>query len=191
MKNSSTASPPNRPRKTRLRRLTGRSRTKVAPAAATEIAPTRKRMKATSLPGDIETVVVNNEKEALLLENNLIKRHQPRYNVKLVDDKNYLVLRLDPQARYPRLEVTRRIGTDGARYFGPYHSATSCRQTLHVVNRHFKLRTCSDQVLDSRKRPCLQYQIKRCDAPCAFPIPAEEYGKQVHDVALFLEGKDD
>jgi excinuclease ABC subunit C len=143
------------------------------------------------LLGDIETVVVNNEKEALLLENNLIKQHQPRFNVKLVDDKNYLVLRLDPRARYPRLEVTRRIGKDGARYFGPYHSATSCRQTLQVVNRHFKLRTCTDHVLNSRKRPCLQYQIKRCDAPCVFPIPDEEYGKQVQDVALFLDGKDD
>jgi excinuclease ABC subunit C len=141
--------------------------------------------------GDIETVIVNNEKEALLLENNLIKQHQPRFNVKLVDDKNYLVLRLDPKARYPRLEVTRRIGKDGAKYFGPYHSATSCRQTLAVVNRHFKLRTCTDHVLNSRKRPCLQYQIKRCDAPCVYPIPEEEYGKQVQDVALFLEGKDD
>jgi excinuclease ABC subunit C len=143
------------------------------------------------LLGDIETVIVNNEKEALLLENNLIKQHQPRFNVKLVDDKNYLVLRLDPKARYPRLEVTRRIGKDGAKYFGPYHSATSCRQTLQVVNRHFKLRTCTDHVLNSRKRPCLQYQIKRCDAPCVYPIPEEEYGKQVQDVALFLEGKDD
>ena len=142
------------------------------------------------LLGDIETVVTNNEKEALLLENNLIKQHQPRFNVKLVDDKNYLVLRLDPKARYPRLEVTRKLGKDGARYFGPYHSATSCRQTLAVVNRHFKLRTCTDHVLNSRKRPCLQYQIKRCDAPCVFPIPEEEYGKQVQDVALFLEGKD-
>ena len=142
------------------------------------------------LLGDIETVVVNNEKEALLLENNLIKQHQPRFNVKLVDDKNYLVLRLDPRARYPRLEVTRRIGSDGARYFGPYHSATSCRQTLHVVNRHFKLRTCSDQVLASRKRPCLQYQIKRCDAPCVYPVAEEEYAEQVRDVALFLDGKD-
>lgn len=141
--------------------------------------------------GDIETVVVNNEKEALLLENNLIKQHQPRFNVKLADDKNFLVLRLDPKARYPRLEVTRRIGTDGAKYFGPYHSATSCRATLAVVNRHFKLRTCTDHVLNSRKRPCLQYQIKRCDAPCVYPIPDEEYGKQVQDVALFLEGKDD
>ena len=143
------------------------------------------------LLGDIETVVTNNEKEALLLENNLIKQHQPRFNVKLVDDKNYLVLRLDPKARYPRLEVTRRLGKDGAKYFGPYHSATSCRSTLAVVNRHFKLRTCTDSVLNSRKRPCLQYQIKRCDAPCVYPIPEEEYGKQVQDVALFLEGKDD
>ena len=142
------------------------------------------------LLGDIETIVTNNEKEALLLENNLIKQHQPRFNVKLVDDKNYLVLRLDPKARYPRLEVTRRIKKDGAQYFGPYHSASSCRATLAVVNRHFKLRTCTDHVLNSRRRPCLQYQIKRCDAPCVYPIPEEEYGKQVQDVALFLEGKD-
>ena len=141
--------------------------------------------------GDIETVIVNNEKEALLLENNLIKQHQPRFNVKLADDKNFLVLRLDPKARFPRLEVTRRIGQDGAKYFGPYHSATSCRATLAVVNRHFKLRTCTDHVLNSRKRPCLQYQIKRCDAPCVFPVTDEEYGKQVQDVALFLDGKDD
>ncbi len=143
------------------------------------------------LLGDIETVVTNNEKEALLLENNLIKQHQPRFNVKLVDDKNYLVLRLDPKARYPRLEVTRRIGADSAKYFGPYHSATSCRATLAMVNRHFKLRTCTDHVLNSRRRPCLQFQIKRCDAPCVFPIPQDEYGKQVQDVALFLEGKDE
>ncbi|MGZ3441918.1 MAG: excinuclease ABC subunit UvrC, partial [Polyangia bacterium] len=141
--------------------------------------------------GDIETVIVNNEKEALLLENNLIKQHQPRFNVKLADDKNFLVLRLDPKAHFPRLEVTRRIGQDGAKYFGPYHSATSCRATLAVVNRHFKLRTCTDHVLNSRKRPCLQYQIKRCDAPCVYPITDEEYGKQVQDVALFLDGKDD
>ncbi|MFO0573687.1 MAG: excinuclease ABC subunit UvrC [Polyangia bacterium] len=141
--------------------------------------------------GDIETVVTDNEKEALLLENNLIKQHKPRFNVKLVDDKSYLVLRLDPRARYPRLEVGRRMRGDGARYFGPYHSATGCRQTLKVVNRHFKLRTCTDQVLNSRKRPCLQYQIKRCDAPCVFDVPAEQYAEQVRDVALFLEGKDD
>lgn len=141
------------------------------------------------LLGDIETMVTNNEKEALLLENILIKRHKPRFNVKLVDDKNYLALRLDPKARYPRLEVVRRIRDDGARYFGPYHSAGACRQTLQVVNRHFKLRTCTDHVLNSRSRPCLQYQIKRCEAPCVFPLPPSQYGEQVRDVGLFLDGK--
>ena len=143
------------------------------------------------LLGDIETVVTNNEKEALLLENNLIKQYQPRFNVKLVDDKNYLVLRLDTKARFPRLEVVRRLGKDGARYFGPYHSAGACRSTLAVVNRHFKLRTCSDTVMNSRRRPCLQYQIKRCDAPCVYDISVDEYQKQVQDVGLFLEGKDE
>ncbi len=142
------------------------------------------------LLSDVETVVTNNEKEALLLENNLIKKHQPRFNVNLRDDKNYLVLRLDPRLDYPRLEVVRRIGTDGARYFGPYHSATSARETLTVVNRHFKLRTCSDHVMASRRRPCLQYQIKRCDAPCVFPVDKQAYAEQVRDVSLFLEGKD-
>lgn len=143
------------------------------------------------LLGDIETVVTNNEKEALLLENNLIKQHQPKFNVKLVDDKNYLVLRIDTKARYPRLEVVRKLGKDSARYFGPYHSASSCRATLAVVNRHFKLRTCSDTVMASRRRPCLQYQIKRCDAPCVIDVPTDEYHKQVQDVGLFLEGKDE
>jgi excinuclease ABC subunit C len=119
---------------------------------------------------DIETVVTSNEKEALLLENTLIKRHQPRFNVKLTDDKNFLVLRLDPEGEWPRLEVTRRLGDDGAYYFGPYHSATSCREALRVVNRHFQLRTCTDHVLHNRKRPCLQYQIKRCPAPCVLPV---------------------
>ena len=142
--------------------------------------------------GDIETVIVNNEKEALLLENNLIKQHQPRFNVKLVDDKNYLVLRLDPKARYPRLEVTRRIGNDGAKYFGPYHSATSCRADargrqppLQAAHLH------RSRAATRASGPCLQYQIKRCDAPCVYPITDEEYGKQVQDVALFLDGKDD
>src|SRR3954463_10863121 len=140
---------------------------------------------------DIETVVTSNEKEALLLENTLIKKHQPRFNVKLTDDKNFLVLRLDPKAEWPRLEVGRRIREDGAYYFGPYHSATSAREALRVVNRHFQLRTCTDHVLHNRRRPCLQYQIKRCPAPCVLPVPPEEYGDQVRDVRLFLEGKND
>ena len=140
---------------------------------------------------DIETVVTGNEKEALLLENNLIKRHQPRFNVKLTDDKNYLVLRLDPRAPWPRLEVVRKIANDGAYYYGPYHSATSCREALRVVNRHFQLRICTDHTLSSRKRPCLQYQIKRCLAPCVHKVAVEDYAEQVRFVGLFLEGKSD
>ena len=138
---------------------------------------------------DIETVITSSEKEALLLENNLIKQHKPRFNVRLIDDKNYLVLRLDAKARYPRLEVTRKIREDGARYFGPYHSARACRQTLEVIGRHFRLRTCTDQVMNGRRRPCLEHQIKRCDAPCVLPVPPSQYAEQVRDVALFLEHK--
>jgi excinuclease ABC subunit C len=140
---------------------------------------------------DIETVITSNEKEALLLENTLIKRHQPRFNVNLKDDKNFLVLRLDPEAAWPRLEVTRRLGDDGAYYFGPYHSASSCREALRAVNRHFQLRTCTDHVLQNRRRPCLQYQIKRCPAPCVLPVSRGAYGEQVRDVRLFLTGKSD
>ncbi len=101
--------------------------------------------------GDLETVVTGNEKEAAILENDLIKQHQPRFNVKLRDDKDFLCLRLDPQKDWPRLETVRRPSADGARYFGPYHSATSARRTLHLVNKHFQLRTCTDAELASRQ----------------------------------------
>ncbi|MBL8944562.1 MAG: excinuclease ABC subunit UvrC [Myxococcales bacterium] len=141
------------------------------------------------LVGDIETVVVANEKEALLLENNLIKEQRPRFNVKLRDDANYLVLRLDPKSKWPRLELVRHVGHDGAWFFGPYHSARSVRATLRVVNRHFKLRTCTDFVLGHRTRPCLQYQIGRCPAPCVHDVDAAAYGDQVGDVRLFLSGR--
>jgi excinuclease ABC subunit C len=141
------------------------------------------------LLGDVETVVVTNEKEALLLENELIKRHQPRFNVLLKDDKNYICLRLDHAQDYPRLEVVRHFERDGAQYFGPYASASSIRETLRTVNRYFQLRTCSDHVLANRRRPCLLYQIGRCPAPCVHPVPGEEYHRNVREVALFLDGR--
>jgi len=140
---------------------------------------------------DIDTVVTSNEKEALLLENTLIKRHQPRFNVKLTDDKNFLSLRLDPRGEWPRLEVVRRMADDGAWYFGPYHSAGACREALRVVNRHFRLRTCTNHVLHHRSRPCLQCQINRCLGPCCVPVSRDDYAEQVRDVRLFLEGKND
>jgi excinuclease ABC subunit C len=139
--------------------------------------------------GDIETVVTNNAKEALLLENNLIKEHRPRFNVKLRDDSNYLVLRLDPRERWPRLTLVRGIAHDGAHYFGPYHSARSARATLRVVNRHFRLRTCTDYVLERRSRPCLQYQIGRCPAPCVHEVDEGSYEAQVKAVTQFLSGR--
>ncbi len=141
------------------------------------------------LLGDIETVVTSNDKEALLLENNLIKRHRPRFNVKLRDDKQFLVLRLDPKAKWPRLELVRRMRQDGAHYFGPYHSANSARHTLRVVNRYFKLRTCTDYTLAHRSRPCLQHQIGRCPAPCVYPVEPAAYHVQVKNVGLFLDGR--
>ena len=140
---------------------------------------------------DLETVVTESEKEAAVLENELIKQHQPRFNVKLRDDKDFLCLRLDVNKPWPRIETVRRPSPDGARYFGPYHSATSARRTLHLVNKHFQLRTCSDAELASRRRPCLQYQIKRCPAPCVIDIDKAWYGEQVRSVALFLEGRHD
>ncbi len=143
--------------------------------------------------GDLETIVAANEKEATILENNLIKEHRPRYNVKLRDDKDFITLRLgkmEPSV-WPRLEVVRRPTPDGAMYFGPYHSATAARRTLHLVNKHFQLRTCSDTEFAARKRPCLQHQIKRCPAPCVLDVDRRWYDEQVDAVAKFLEGRHD
>ncbi len=140
---------------------------------------------------DIETVVTSTAKEAAILENSLIKQYQPRYNVKLRDDKEFLNLRLDTTHPWPRLDVVRRPANDGARYFGPFHTATSARRSLHLVNKHFQLRTCTDQELTSRSRPCLQHQIKRCAAPCVYPVDKGWYADQVRAVELFLAGRHD
>jgi excinuclease ABC subunit C len=141
--------------------------------------------------GDIDVIITESEKEAMILENTLIKQHQPRFNVKLKDDKNFLSLRIDNDAEWPRVQVVRRQKKDRARYFGPYHTAKSIRRTLNVLNRHFQLRTCPDNVLNNRTRPCLQYQIKRCPGPCVFDIDRDEYMGHVEDAILFLEGRGD
>ncbi|MBS2027288.1 MAG: excinuclease ABC subunit UvrC [Deltaproteobacteria bacterium] len=143
------------------------------------------------LLGDLEVVVVSNEKEALLLENELIKKHQPRFNVLLRDDKNFICLRLDLSQPYPRLEIQRRIADDGARYFGPYHSAQSIRHTLRLVNRGFHLRSCRDRAFERRmagkERPSLLCQLNQC--PCWTKLTAEQYRPAVDEAVLFLEGK--
>jgi excinuclease ABC subunit C len=140
---------------------------------------------------DLETIVTASEKEAAILEDSLIKQYQPRYNVKLRDDKSYLSLRIDESHAWPRVDIVRRPSADGARYFGPYHSATAARRTLHLVNKHFQLRTCTDPEFAARKRPCLQFQIRRCLAPCVYEVDPAWYRDQVRAVELFLDGRHD
>jgi excinuclease ABC subunit C len=140
---------------------------------------------------DLETIVTATEKEAAVLENSLIKERKPRYNVKLRDDKEFLSLRLSLEHAFPRLELVRKPKKDGASYYGPYHSTTAARRTLNLVEKHFKLRTCTDRELGQRKRPCLEYQIQRCLAPCVLDIDQDLYKQQVRAVGLFLDGRHD
>lgn len=137
----------------------------------------------------IETLVTKNEKEALLLENTLIKKYQPRYNIFLKDDKSYLSIKLDVKHDFPRISVTRHLKKDGSLYFGPYTSAFKAREVIDFVERHFKLRNCSDHEFANRSRPCLQYQIKRCDAPCMDYVSKQQYQNLVDQVVLFLQNK--
>jgi excinuclease ABC subunit C len=140
---------------------------------------------------DLEYVVTATEKEALLLEASLIKKHRPRYNVILRDDKNYPALRIDPREEFPRIEVVRRFQKDGALCFGPYPSSYAVRETLKLLNRLFPLRHCKGRRLIPRERPCLNYSMGRCLGACAGKISREEYRKMVDEVILFLQGKTD
>src|SRR6267154_45071 len=137
---------------------------------------------------DFDTIVTASEKEALILENNLIKQYKPRYNIRLKDDKSYLSAKVTNHA-WPRITVTRRIVKDGGRYFGPFGSADGLRETIDVIRKVFPLRTCSDTVFRNRSRPCLEYQIKRCLGPCCLPVDRAEYGRHLHAAQMLLEGK--
>jgi excinuclease ABC subunit C len=139
--------------------------------------------------GDIDVLVTSNDKEALILENNLIKQYKPRYNIRLKDDKSYLSIKVTTQHRWPRILATRRIVKDGNRYFGPFSSAIAARETIDILEKHFLLRNCTDNNFKNRSRPCLQYQIKRCMGPCVLPVDPAEYREQVRQAILFLEGK--
>lgn len=141
---------------------------------------------------DVEVVVTKSVKEALLLENQLIKKHKPRFNVRLRDDKNYLGLRIEPSLPYARFTETRRFLRDGAVYFGPYTSSGSLRETLGALQKIFPLRTCSDSVMKSyrrRGRPCLEHSVGRCAAPCVDKIRPEAYRELVDGAILFLRGR--
>ena len=137
----------------------------------------------------IDFLVTATEKEALLLENSLIKQHRPRYNVRLKDDKTYVSLRLNVQHDFPRITVVHRYKKDGAKYFGPFSSAQAVRETVRQIHRVFRLRTCTDSVLHNRTRPCLYYQMKQCDAPCVGYIQRDEYHTIVEQVGMALEGR--
>ncbi len=138
---------------------------------------------------DIGFIITDTEKEALILEINLIKEHRPRYNVDFRDDKAYFNIRLDPAALFPRFQLVRRSRKDGARYFGPYPSSSSAKETLYFLQSVFPLRTCPDGELKRRTRPCLEYEIGRCAAPCVGLIDTDAYGRLVRDGLAFLEGK--
>ncbi len=138
---------------------------------------------------DVDYLVTESEKEALILENNLIKKHKPRYNVKIKDDKNYPCLRLTVEEPFPRLMIVRRIKRDGSLYFGPYPSALSVRNTLKLIYKLFPLRGCTDTKFKNRSRPCINYQMGRCLAPCVEKVHTQTYGEVVKEVRLFLQGK--
>jgi len=139
---------------------------------------------------DLETIIVPDEAQALLLENNLIKEHQPRFNIRLRDDKSYPRIAVTVAEPFPRVLVVRRIQLEGARYFGPYTDVGTLRQTLGIIRRLFTVRSCHyDLPGDAPARPCLDYHIERCRAPCVGYQSQADYRLMIDDVLLFLEGK--
>jgi excinuclease ABC subunit C len=138
---------------------------------------------------DFETIITRTEKEALILESNLIKRHRPRYNVVLKDDKRYPSLRLDPGENFPRFTIARKIGEDDALYFGPFASAHAVRETLGIITKTFKLRKCKASEFRIRTRPCLHCQMNGCLAPCCRDVDPHVYQEQVQEAVLFLKGR--
>ncbi len=138
---------------------------------------------------DLEFFVTNSEQEALILENNLIKRYRPHYNVRLKDDKTFPYLKINLNEDWPRVYITRRLEENGARYFGPFASAKSVRQTVKVLKGIFPFRTCSRTITGRDPRPCLEYYIHHCVAPCIGVVSKQEYAGVIKQVILFLEGK--
>ncbi|MGD2030285.1 MAG: excinuclease ABC subunit UvrC, partial [Desulfobacterales bacterium] len=138
---------------------------------------------------NFETIITDTEKEALILESNLIKRYRPRYNVILKDDKRYPCLRLNLAHPYPNLTVVRKIKKDGDLYFGPFASSAAVRETLKIIHKTFKLRKCKTKDFKNRSRPCINYQMGACLGPCCFDVDKNRYQEIVKEVTLFLNGK--
>ena len=152
-----------------------------------DLAPTARAMVARI--ADVDYIVTASEREALLLENNLIKEHRPRHNIKLRDDKQYLYLKIGMQQRYPRVYTARQVAPDGARYFGPYTNAQALRDTIKSLQRLFQFRTCSLDLEKVYKRPCLLYHIKRCTGPCIRTVTEQDYARSIQQLIAFVEGK--
>ncbi len=138
---------------------------------------------------DIETIITETEQEALLLESTLIKKHKPKYNIVLKDDKRYKILKLDLKEDYPYIQVVRKIENDKALYFGPYTSGGDLTRTIKIINKTFKLRKCRSKNFRSRTRPCLNYQIGTCLGPCCLKVDKKTYMEIVDEVKMFLKGK--
>lgn len=139
---------------------------------------------------EIDYILTKTEVEAFLLEASLIKKHRPRYNIRLKDDKSYPYIKLSWKDDYPRLYLARKVKRDGSLYFGPYTSGGAVFETIRFLNRTFKVRDCTDSMFKTRKRPCMTYQIGRCRAPCVGLVTAEEYREDVRGAKDFLKGYD-
>lgn len=153
------------------------------------LSPSPKLQRLINKISDFEFIVTDSEQEALILECNLIKRYRPRYNIRLKDDKAFPYLKINLSEEWPRVSITRRLEEDGSRYFGPFASAGSVRQTLKLIKKVFPFRSCNKAITGNDNRPCLNYYIHRCLGPCIGVVTKEEYAEIINQVILFLEGK--
>ena len=138
---------------------------------------------------DIDFILTGSEREAAFLENNYVQQHQPRFNLRLKDDKSFPYLKITAGEEFPGIYFSRRVEPDGARYFGPFSPAHRARTSIHLVNRHFRVRGCEEAVFKGRKRPCLEYELHLCSAPCVGLVSGPEYREDVENACLFLEGR--
>lgn len=138
---------------------------------------------------DIDYILTGSEKEAAFLENNYVQQHQPRFNLRLKDDKSFPYLKVTTGEAWPGVYFSRKVEPDGSRYFGPYSPAGRARSSIHLVNKHFGVRGCEDAVFRNRKRPCLEYELKLCSAPCVGCVSEADYRESVENACLFLEGR--
>ncbi|MGB8952486.1 MAG: excinuclease ABC subunit UvrC [Candidatus Aminicenantales bacterium] len=138
---------------------------------------------------DIDYILTDSEREAAFLENNFIRQFQPKFNLRLKDDKSFPYLKLTVAEKFPGIYFSRAVKEDGAKYFGPFHPAREARKTIRMINKYFRVRGCTEAVPGMRKRPCLEYELKLCSAPCVGNVQEADYRESVENALLFLEGK--